>query len=331
MKIKNHISNIGIILFACFAVMSCKKENVNNNVTSDTFKISNKEATMPVWVHGKSDANYILLAVHGGPGSDILDFRTYKGGTGFKEIENNYLVAYWQQRASGESTGSEDEALFNIPQYAEDCDKVIDELKKRYPNKKIILFGHSWGGMLTSYYLRDAARRAKVVAWIDAAGATHGQTLNQSSIDDINVEANKRIALGQNTAYWQERKQELVDFPDAANQIAYTVLEKIPEVLVKVDNSDFKIKDIGYISNVALFPEIIVTDNTPFLKDIKFPSLFLWGKYDFAVSSKQRDEAITNIGSTIKKNIVFDASGHYMMFHEPDKFAQSIIEFMKGL
>lgn len=130
---------------------------------------------------------------------------------------------------------------------------------------------------------------------------------------------------------WQERKQELIDFPDGANQIAYTVLDKIPEVTIKVNNSDLKITDIGYISNIKLLEEIIVTNNAPSLSSVNFPSLFLWGKYDFAVSSKQRDEVLKNIGSSVKKSVVFDASGHYMMFHEPEKFAQSINEFIASL
>ena len=282
-------------------------------------------------MHGKSDAKYILLAVHGGPGSDVLDFRNYKNGTGFKAIEDKFLVAYWQQRASGQSTGSNNEKYFTIAQYAEDCDKVIDVLKTRYPGKKIVLLGHSWGGMLTSYYLRDAARRAKVVAWIDAAGATHGQTLMQASTDNINAEADRRIAAGQEVKFWKETKSNLLTYPDAVNQIAYGVTEKIPEVVVKVNNSDFTINDRGYISNATLFSEIIKTDNTPYLKQVKMPSLFLWGKYDYAVPSQQRDEVIANIGSSSKKSVIFNASGHYMMFHEPQVFSKSIIDFINGL
>lgn len=319
------------IIIACFAFLSCENEYTTSNKISDSLKIKNNQATMPVWVNGKKDSKYIILAVHGGPGSDVLDFRNYKKGKGFKLIENQFLVAYWQQRASGQSTGSHDESLFTIKQYVDDLDKVIDQLKTKYPDKKIVLFGHSWGGMLTSSYLKESINRNKLVAWINAAGVTNGNTLNQTTIDDIKNEVNKRISLGNDVAYWQKRKQELIDYPEEANQIAYTILEKIPEVIIKVNNSDFKIKDIGYISNIKLMKEIIKTNNVNHLNSVKFPTLFLWGKYDFAVSSKQRDEAMNNIGSTIKKSIVFDASGHYLMFHEPEKFAQSINDFIFSL
>ncbi|MFZ1495686.1 MAG: alpha/beta fold hydrolase, partial [Saprospiraceae bacterium] len=179
------------VIFSIFCFVSCEKDN--NDEQIKMFSVINKSETMPVWLYGNYNSNYIILAVHGGPGSDVLDFRNYKGGLGFKQIEQTHLVAYWQQRASGQSTGPSDTTYYNITQYVEDCDKVVDQLRARFPNKKIVLFGHSWGGMLTSSYLKDANRRAKVVAWIDAAGAHNGTTLFQSSIDDINAEADKRI------------------------------------------------------------------------------------------------------------------------------------------
>ena len=70
-------------------------------------------------------------------------------------------MAYWQQRASGQSKGTNKNDLYTIEQYVEDADKIIDELKIKYPNREIVLFGHSWGGTLTSSYLKDSNRRKK--------------------------------------------------------------------------------------------------------------------------------------------------------------------------
>ena len=127
-----------------FALACSKKDDAPIITPTPTFTVENNHETMPVWVHGKSDAGCILIAVHGGPGSDVLDFRTYQSGTGFKKIEEDYLVAYWQQRSAGQSYGSDDTTHFTIAQYVQDLDKVVDEIKARYPNKKIALLGHSW-------------------------------------------------------------------------------------------------------------------------------------------------------------------------------------------
>lgn len=318
------------IIFSMSFFVSCKK---NNNPVEQTkmFSVTNKNESMPVWLYGNFNSNYIILAVHGGPGSNVLDFRNYKDGLGFKQVEQSHLVAYWQQRASGQSAGPDDTTYYNINQYVEDCDKVVDELKTRFPNKKIVLFGHSWGGMLTSSYLKDANKRAKVVAWIDAAGVHNGTTLMQSTIDDINAEADKRILANEKVAYWISVKNQIANDPFLANFIAYDMLDSIPEVLIKVNVLDFDFTDRAESSNRFLFREILLTNNTPFLQDVTIPTLFLWGKYDFSVSNQLRIEAMSNIGSSKKVDIGFAASGHYTMFHEPNVFSQSVVDFIDNL
>ncbi|QZE15260.1 alpha/beta hydrolase [Halosquirtibacter laminarini] len=297
-----------------------------------TFEVTNAEETMPVWIHGNENSDFILLPVHGGPGSDVLDFRTYKGGDGFKDIETNHLVGYWQQRASGASKGSDDKKHFTIAQYVEDLDKVIDQLKDRYPNKKIVLLGHSWGGMLTSSYLKDATHKDKIVAWIDAAGVTNGKTLMAQTREDVQKEAEVRIAKKENTDYWEKVVTQIKSSKTNANVLAYQVTKYIPEVLIKVDNhKDFVINQRGILSNSTLFNEILKTDNTQNVAAFTKPILILWGKYDFAVSASQKKEIEAVVNAKQITNVVFPASGHYMMFHEPTMFAKSINDFIKTL
>lgn len=318
-------------------ITSCKKDDpvekknevkVSEFTPDATFVVKNAEESMPVWVNGNKNANAIILVMHGGPGSDVLDFRAYKDGLAFKKIEANYLVAYWQQRASGQSTGPDISKYYTIDQYVDDADKVIEELVKTYPGKKIVLFAHSWGGMLSSSYLKDEKRRNKIAAWIDAAGAHNGTSLLKTTTDDVNAEVDSRIAAGKNTEVWKEIKKVVKEQPEKINSIAYLLTAEIPEVVIKVDNVDFKMSSRGHSSNSYLFKEIIKRDNNPFLTDVKMPCLVLWGKYDFAVSRTYQKEFLKNIGSKDVTNVDFNASGHYMMFHEPDLFAKSILDFM---
>lgn len=323
--------------FLCFTMLfmftACDKDNpVEPTIEpAPTFTVVNDEETMPIWVNGKEDSEYIILAVHGGPGSNVLDFRTYKEGTGFKQIENTFLVAYWQQRASGQSQGPDKTDYYNIDQYVEDADIVINELKIRHPGKKIVLFGHSWGGMLTSSYLKENNRKEKVVAWVNAAGVHNGISFTQATVDDINAEADKRIQQNENIEFWEDIKVQLQEDPENANALAYSVLDNIPEVVVKVKNADFTLTQRAVNSNIKLFSEILETDNTPFVGGFNLPILFLWGEYDFAVSETLRDEVISKVDAQYITNITFPASGHYMMFHEPDLFATSMINFIDGL
>ncbi|WP_316634314.1 hypothetical protein [uncultured Flavobacterium sp.] len=96
-----------LLLGLTLAFTSCDKNDSETNVPTTQFTptatlvVNNAEESMPVWVNGNKDSKCIILAVHGGPGSDVLDFKTYQEGIAFKKIEEKCLVAYWQQRASG--------------------------------------------------------------------------------------------------------------------------------------------------------------------------------------------------------------------------------------
>lgn len=345
---KNQFNFSSVFYCAMFYVLfvsltSCKKDDDTPKKVVDksvkvsefspqaTFVVNNAEESMPVWVNGNSNSKSIILVMHGGPGSDVLDFRTYKDGLAFKKIEESYQIAYWQQRAAGQSKGPDNLKYYTINQYVDDADKVVEQLRKNYPGKKIVLFGHSWGGMLSSTYLKDATRRSKISGWIDVAGAHNGKTLAENSFNDVIREINARIVLGTDIDEWKQIKKYAEENKGEINKIAYSIVDEIPEVLIKVDNDDFKKGSRFSSSNTNLFKEIIVTDNNPFLKDITMPCLLLWGKYDFAVSRVYQGEFLANIGSKAVTSVDFNSSGHYMMFQEPVLFTKAVVDFMGKL
>jgi len=341
-----------LLFFLGLIFSSCKKESADSVSETKTINakpaglalanqdevkvaekiiVLNKEEKMPVWLYGKANANTILVMVHGGPGSNVLDYRNLNQGLAFKRLENNHIVAYWQQRASGESQGPDNSNYYTIQQYAEDCDMVVKKLKAKYPDKRIVLMGHSWGGMLIPFYLRSQIRRAKIAAWINIDGLHNGTTFLQSSIQDLNAEADKRIALQQNVSYWNSVKNDISKYPTAANPLSYSCIAYIPEVKIKVYPQNFtSFTSRATNSNRKIFPVVLNTDNTSYLKSYTLPTLVLWGKYDYSVSKRTRDQMLANSGSTKLVNKEFSVSSHFPMFQEPDQFAESIESFIKS-
>ena len=69
-------------------------------------------------------------------------------------VEQEYMVAYWDQRHAGSSQGNFDQDDLTIDLMAEDMQMVINLLKHKYgADKKVFAMGHSWGVMLGTYYL----------------------------------------------------------------------------------------------------------------------------------------------------------------------------------
>ena len=140
---------------------SCEKENFYKG---DHFFVENTGAIMPVYIKGNFESRIFILFVHGGPrgNASLSSFLPVS-----KELEKDYAFAYWDQRGSGLSQGNPDASTFTVDQFVEDLDLVIDAIKLRHNNPKIVIFGPSWGGALASAYLSTENHQHKVAGFID--------------------------------------------------------------------------------------------------------------------------------------------------------------------
>ncbi|GEK34753.1 alpha/beta fold hydrolase [Kurthia sibirica] len=84
----------------------------------------------------------VLVAVHGGPGSDHSDFKPFL--TPLSEI---YQIVYLDQRSNGQSERV-DPATCTFDQLADD----IEALRLYLGLEKISVLGHSFGGMIAQVY-----------------------------------------------------------------------------------------------------------------------------------------------------------------------------------
>lgn len=85
---------------------------------------------------------------------------------------DNYDTVGYDRRGHGKSEGKRGHTT-NYEAFLEEIDELLDYIRKRYPNKPIILYGHSMGGNLVlSYMLRRKPDIKGIVAsapWIRLA------------------------------------------------------------------------------------------------------------------------------------------------------------------
>lgn len=150
-----------LLIVVLLALFSCREEKyidepgnlvpetVTENLTLPSITVNN------VKLHSEAfgnPANTMIVAVHGGPGGD------YRYMLNCKELANKgYYVVFYDQRGSGLSQ------RLNKEQYSEKgllaLDEIYKELKgviehyKTSSTQKVILLGHSWGGILTSAFV----------------------------------------------------------------------------------------------------------------------------------------------------------------------------------
>lgn len=103
-----------------------------------------------IMLRGQDRKAPLLLFLHGGPGSPISPIAwAYQ-----RPWEDFFVVVHWDQRGFGRSLGAGAEAArltgtLNKEQVIADAIELIEQLRKEFGQRKIVLVGQSWGTVLT--------------------------------------------------------------------------------------------------------------------------------------------------------------------------------------
>lgn len=328
---------------------ACNKEQNLSNL-NETLWLRNDGADMPLYVHGNGASKKFILVLHGGPGGSGLEYRS---GEYYQPIEDRFAMVYWDQRGSGSSQGSYDESSVTIDQFTDDLYNAVLLLKGKYGSDiKIILLGHSWGGLLGTAYLADDTHESVVDAWINSDGAHNILLLNQLARRMFIDIGNREITLGNNVSDWQE----MVDYceaitdttnPDPSNWSSLNSFGFRAEGLLSEVNQGASgsiggaLQQLffspsspvtgglqGAFINNQLFREVEVAQYSDQLHKIDVPTLVLYGRYDFVTPPGLGQEVFDEISSTDKTLIFFENSGHSPMDNQPTDFSNAVIEFV---
>ncbi len=337
-------SRIVLILVVLATAFSCAKEE-NSSLINETIFVRHKDADMPAYIHGNASENIFLIILHGGPGGFGL---SYRSNTIKNDIEKECAVVYFDQRGSGMAQGSYSENGINIDIMAEDVLALVNVIKTKYgSDARFFLMGHSWGGALgPAALLKD---QSDFLGWIDVDGSHNPKGMYSEYIANFRRVATEQIEVENDIKYWESvidlvnsvNTQYNADDIARLNSEAFEAerkLEKsnlINSYVQSDENTILKYNLLTLFWNISntqsildtnLFQTISFTDR---LSEITIPSLVLWGKHDMVVPIRFAQDSYDNLGSSEKKLVVFENSGHSPMATEPQLFAAEVIAFIK--
>ena len=167
-----------LILFAftlllILSFFSCEKEV---NKIDEEFYIPAKDSNLYVRLVGNPNKP-IIIDLHGGPGA----FSGFNHEFYRHYLEDDYLVAYLDQRGSGKSDVYKNVDLLTMDQFVKDLDVVVDTLQNRYKNQNINLLGSSWGGTYGLLYL--ISHQEKINSYACTSGKANSVYQNNSLIE----------------------------------------------------------------------------------------------------------------------------------------------------
>ncbi len=324
---------------------ACEQETISSSgMADDHFHLYSDGQYMPVSVRGNLDKDKILVIIHGGPGGSGM---VYRDQTMVDLVENECAVVYWDQRFAGNTQGAGGGS--SLEDFSKDIFKLLSLIKTKYgEDKEIHLLGHSWGGFLAPWFLKEAKNQNLVTSWIQVGGA-HDYRLNDSLTREMLLfYGQQELDAGKNEQDWQE----IVDWclengfegADNAGQLnafahrAEDLIEDINEGDIESLLPEFRNNRIAPISHLInglasgirdIDQPTYTLNSEEMLAEIKVPLFMMWGKYDFICPPALMDHIRQYAGTNEIKEKIFLNSGHSPMMNEANDFWNAVIDWMQ--
>ncbi len=316
-------------------LLGCK-ENDSEPREDATLYLRHKGADMPVWVKGNKQPNKIVLFVHGGPGDCAMCYRYY-----LKELENDVMMAYWDQRVAGASSGKVDPATLRYAQFGEDMELVIRLLKKQYPNAEVYLLAHSFGVELAWQFLTTGNNQQQV----SGAMMVNGMFSYYRWLYQVREWALKQAREKGNV----EAENFLTANPVTAQNTATVDWEGIYRWMHKLDGNPISLySDKKYVINYAFnSPNTALAQFTHskaygyygdvesrkfekggLLENVRVPIGLFWGAKDGIVPLEVGEETQVLLKNTEVTRVTFAQSWHEPFITETSQFTQAVRSFV---
>jgi len=329
------------------AIVSC---GIPSRPVDDVFYLRSAGADMPVWVRGDLSAHVVIVYIAGGPGGPGM---IEEESPAFRRLTEKYVVAFWDQRASGGTSGGATPDSLTLEQYATDLDGVVQVLAARYGNPSIFLLGHSWGGLVGTAYLADPQRQARITGWIDVDGLHNMSKSMALSRQWAMAEASARMAQGNDVDRWNGDLAwyashpviGCADFRHHGEILLALEPTRHPEKLPAIGSLSLNLVSpfdgMSTLANLGLsvgesskggsaLCKAVFTDLTSSLPNITIPSLVIWGRFDRGLPVAMADEAYALLGSPSgsKSLVILEDSEHMCLYDESELFATAVEQFV---
>lgn len=291
-----------------------------------------------MFIRGENIQNPVILYLHGGPGTPMLQFITYLEEN--ELLEKYFTVCYWDQRGAGMTYDkSTDPRAMTVAQMVEDTHAVTEYLKSRFGQDKIYLLGHSWGSYLGVKTIEKYPEN--YLAYI-GIGQVSNQTESERLAYDYMLNHAKETQDKDVIKKLEQYDPYAEDFPQLEYLVkgrtttlnrykighlhqgitsfdifkslfvfkGYTVSEKINWFL----GADF--------SMIYLFPTVLSDDLFTSSTKFEVPFYIMQGDYDYMVSQVLAKQYFDAVEAPKKEFFAFANSAHSPNMEEPERFIE---------
>ncbi|OPJ55479.1 alpha/beta fold hydrolase [Clostridium oryzae] len=285
---------------------------------------------------GTNYDNPVMLFLHGGPGFAESTL-SYIFQEKWEEI---FTVVHWDQRGAGKTLTKNPDECITIDLMLKDLFEIVQYLKRKYNKQKIIIFGHSWGTVLGSIFIKKYPE--EVAYYIGV-----GQVISMFENERVGYEKVKELALLANDKKSLKELEALGDYPGDNHGIAFKKKsEKLRAVQGKynlaangnlsaiiglIKSPIFKLSDISALIKMDKPNEEVIEFWSKFdirseSAEYKVPIYYILGENDWQTPHVIAEEYFKKINAPHKKLYLIPGAGHMTMIDQPNLFFDALVD-----
>ena len=318
--------------------MNIKKKDMNIN-SLDRLSINNSEQW--VLVRGKNHEAPLIVQAQAGPGLPMIPEANSMNR--LLHWENDFLVAYWDQRACGKSFNNNiTPESVNITQMTDDLISITEQLLEKYNKEKAILIGYSIGATIS---LMAASKNSKLFSQLFLVSTDIDITqANKYAIEFAIKKAEKNnkpkllrqandlqnIEISTDKLFQQRAKLlsnlgGMMSGKNYTDILRSTIFNMLTSKAYRLNDIPKTINGMSFCQN-ALLAELNTLDLFKQVKEVDCPVHFMHGTQSGIAPYQLAIDYYDYLKSPCKMFTTFEHSAHMLQYDEPEKFASVIRE-----
>jgi pimeloyl-ACP methyl ester carboxylesterase len=292
----------------------------------------------PQWllIRGEDVSRPVLLFLHGGPGESNMWLAHYT----MSELEKYFVCVNWDQRGTGKSfKPGPPAASMTIDQFVQDTISLIELLRARFGQQKVLLLGHSWGSVLA---MKVAAARPDLLYAVIGMGQVVNMQLGEELsyryvLEQAQAEQNQKAIrilenLGGSDTYrngstfvqrrWLHHYGGMMHA--LGTRAVVSILLNAPECSIVDCIRGLTRRDLRF-SCSRMGSEILGVNLPRDIPEVSIPVCFFTGRFDFTTPFALVEQFYSSLRAPCKKLIWFEQSAHMPHMEEPAKFQRELM------
>ena len=249
-----------------------------------------------------------VLLLSGGPGFSPDYLRPIA-----EKLTGKYRFVLLHQRGTGKSSGASSGLLF--PNLIAD----IDSLRKALGEERLVIAGHSFGGILSMMYAREHPDRVAALALIDSGGPTLKSIAKFNANLESRFSADEKARIKEWTAKLKDEHAKAVFEITKAKTAAYFADRTKAHLLIDPMTEE-SFRDTVFW---ALVPQMMALDIREGLEKVESPVLVIHGRQDPLESAEEVHETFPG-----SKLVLLNKAGHFPWLEQPKAFYGALDRFL---